>query len=113
MRDEVNRFFDQAPADRRPMLDQLHNLIIEMYPEADLVLSYQVPTYRVGKGWVALGYWKGGVSMYTNNPRYIEDVKEKHPELNTGKASVQFKLGEELPLDDIRQVVRRAIERQL
>jgi hypothetical protein len=42
--------------------------IVGLYPEAEMVISYQVPTYKVGRGRVSLGLWKDGVSLYTTDP---------------------------------------------
>ena len=111
MEEAVQRFIDKVPAEQRPLFDRLHSLILELYPDAEVVISYQVPTYKARGGRVSLGLWQDGVSLYTTGPEYIEDFKAKHPKVKTGKASLNFRLGEELPERDIRQVIRRAIER--
>jgi uncharacterized protein YdhG (YjbR/CyaY superfamily) len=111
MNSEVERFIDAIPDDRRPLFDQLQEIILGMYPEADIVISYGVPTYRAKSGWVSLGYWKGGVSIYTNGPHNISGFKEKHPEIKTGKGSINFKVSEKIPVADLKKVIRHAVER--
>lgn len=106
----VQRFIDAVPEDRRSQFDLLHALILELYPEAEVVISYQVPTYKAKSGWVALGYWKGGVSVYTNNPRHIAPFKAKHPAIKTNKASINFKSSEAIPVGDLKQVITHAVE---
>jgi len=32
-----------------PLFDRLHRLVLRLHPEATLVLSYKMPTYKVGK----------------------------------------------------------------
>lgn len=110
MNEAVERFIAAVPADRRPHFDQLHALILDLYPDANIVISYQVPAYKVKTGWVALGYWKGGVSMYTNNPSHIAEFKVKHPHLKAGKASINFNNSEKLPLEDLKQVIDHAMK---
>jgi len=107
---DVQRFMDAVPEDQKPHFNQLHALIMSMYPDAEIVISYQVPTYKVKSRWVALGYWKGGVSIYTNSPEHIAAFKAQHPAVKTGKASINFKLTEPLPVEAVKKVIQHAIE---
>jgi uncharacterized protein YdhG (YjbR/CyaY superfamily) len=106
----VQRYINAVPAKQRPLFDRLHSLILELYPDADVVTSYQIPTYKARGGRVSLGLWKDGVSLYTTGPEYVECFRSKHPTIKTGKASINFRLTDELPEDDVREVVERAIE---
>ena len=63
MNKEVQQFVDVVSDERRPLFDKLHALIMGMYPSAEVVISYGIPTYKAKSGWVGLGYWKGGVSL--------------------------------------------------
>jgi uncharacterized protein YdhG (YjbR/CyaY superfamily) len=111
MDEDVQRYIDSIPAEQRPLFDRLQSLILELYPDAEVVISYQVPTYKARGGRVSLGLWKDGVSLYTTGPEYIEEFRSRHPAVKAGKASLNFKLSDELPEEDIRQVIERAIER--
>ena len=110
MNDEVQRFVDAIPADRRAQFDELHALILRLYPEAEVVLWFHVPTYRVKTGWVALGYWKGGVSLYTNGPHNLAGFKAEQPRVKTGKGSINFKLGDPIPIEAVEKVIRHAMK---
>ncbi|MHB0856633.1 MAG: DUF1801 domain-containing protein [Anaerolineae bacterium] len=110
MNDQVQRFMNAVPEDRKPLFDRLHALILSLYPDAQIVISYQVPTYKVKSGWVALGYWKAGVSLYTNNPQHIAEFAARHPHIKTNKASINLKLTDEVPMEDLEQVIRHAME---
>lgn len=107
----VQRYIDAIPAEQRPLFDRLQSLILELYPDAEIVLSYQVPTYKARGGRVSLGLWKDGVSLYTTGPQYIEKFKSKHLKVKSGKASLNFRLTDDLPEQDLREVIRQAIER--
>ena len=112
MDEAVQRYIDSIPAEQRPLFDRLQSLVLELYPAAEIVLSYQVPTYKVGGGRVSLGLWKDGVSLYTTDPEHIESFTSKHPTVKSGKASLNFTLTDELPAEDLREVVHRAIQRR-
>jgi uncharacterized protein YdhG (YjbR/CyaY superfamily) len=101
---------DEIPEDRRPLFDRLQGLILSLYPDASVVISYGVPTYKAKSGWVSLGYWKEGVSLYTNGPHHIDPFREKHPDIKTGKGSINFKLSDKIPVADLKKVIRHAIE---
>lgn len=36
------------------MVEQLHELILGLFPEAEVTMAYKMPTYKVGEGWVAV-----------------------------------------------------------
>ena len=110
MNEDVQRFIDAIPADHRPLFDRLQALVLEMYPAAQVILSYQVPTYKIKTGWVALGYWKQGVSIYTNGPHHLAEFKAAFPGVKTGKGSINLRLSDDVPLEALRQVIRHAME---
>jgi uncharacterized protein YdhG (YjbR/CyaY superfamily) len=108
--ESVRNYIDAIPGEQRPLFDRLHSLILDLYPDAEVVISYQVPTYKAAGGRVSLGLWKDGVSLYTTGPEYIETFKARHPKIRTGKASLNFRLTDDLPEEGVREVVRQAIE---
>jgi len=110
MDEEMGRFIDAIPADRRPQFDELQALILRLYPEAAIVLWFHVPTYRTKTGWVALGYWKNGASLYTNGPHNLAAFKTEQPGIRTGEGSINFKVGEPLPVEAVEKVIRHAME---
>jgi uncharacterized protein YdhG (YjbR/CyaY superfamily) len=105
--DEVRRYIDAIPATHRPLFDSLQALIFELHPDAEMLFSYKLPTYKVGKKRVYLGTWKGGVSIHAVA---VDPFKAKHPAIKTGKGSINFKFRDELPEDDVREVIREALE---
>jgi uncharacterized protein YdhG (YjbR/CyaY superfamily) len=108
MDEAVQRYIDAIPAEQRALFDRLQSLILELHPDAEIVISYQIPTYKAGGGRVSLGLWKDGVSLYTTDPQHIEEFKSKHPTIKTGKASLNLRATDELPEEDVREVVNRA-----
>ena len=103
-------YFDAVPADRKGVVERLHGLILGLYPDAQVDLSYRMPTYRVGDGWVALANQKHYVSLYTCGAEHLAEFRAAHPEIRTGKGCINFKPDAELPVVAIEQVIRHAIE---
>ena len=110
MKSEVKNYIKSVPTERSERFNTLHSLIIELYPAAVVDMSYKMPTYKVGEGWVALANQKNYISLYTCGYHHIESFKEKHQKIKTGKGCINFKDKDELPIMDIKQVIKHAIE---
>ena len=64
MNAEAQTYIDGIAPEHRPLFDRVHRLILEAYPEADVVLAYGMPTYRVGDRRLHVGVWRHGISVY-------------------------------------------------
>jgi uncharacterized protein YdhG (YjbR/CyaY superfamily) len=106
---EVHAYIDSVTDGRRALFRQLQSLILNIYPGAQVVISYGVPTYKVSSRRVHLGYWKGGVSLYTSSKNFAE-FKAKHPHFQTSKGTLRFRSEDEVPLVDLTGVIRSAMD---
>ena len=64
MDDAVRAYIDAIDPRHRPLFDRVHGLIMAAHPEGNVVISYKMPTYRVGARRLYAGAWKHGVSLY-------------------------------------------------
>jgi len=110
MQDEVKQYLDAVPDARRPVVNKLHELVMELYPDAAVDMSYRMPTYKAKDGWVAIANQKRYVSLYTCGAHHLADFKANNPGIKTGKGCINFRQSDELPLDDVRNVIKHAIE---
>jgi hypothetical protein len=83
MDDAVRDYVEAIDPRHRPLFDRLHRLVLEAHPDAAVVLSYQIPTYRVGRNRLFLGVWKHGVSVYGFQQGRDGGFIARHPELKT------------------------------
>jgi uncharacterized protein YdhG (YjbR/CyaY superfamily) len=108
--DEVRHYVDGLPASHRPLFDRLHALILDEVPEAEVVISYKIPLYRVGRRHVGLNPRRAdGITLTATSPDHIAEFRRRHPEVRTGKASIQLRLDGDVPEDDLRDVIRKAV----
>ena len=107
---DVQEYLDAVPDERKAMVGKLHALILDLYPEAEVDLSYRMPTYRFGDGWVAIGNQKRYVSLYTCGAHHLAGFKQRHPGIRTGKGCINLKPTDTVPVAALKQVVRHAIE---
>ncbi|MGH9276775.1 MAG: iron chaperone [Acidimicrobiales bacterium] len=97
--------------EHRPLFDRLHELILEEHPDAALTISYGIPTYRVGRRRLYLGVWKRGVSLYGWEQARDGVFTARHPELTTGKGTIQLTPANAAGLvdDELRALVRTTL----
>jgi len=107
---DVADYFAAIPENRKARINELHSLIISLYPDAVVDLKYKMPTYRVGEGWVALANQKNYISLYTCGYHHIEVFSKNNPEIKTGKGCINFRDKDRLAHRDIKAVVRHAID---
>jgi uncharacterized protein YdhG (YjbR/CyaY superfamily) len=88
--DAVQGYIDAIDPRHRPLFDRVHRLIMAAYPEATVVLSYKMPTYRVGAHRLNLGVWKHGVSLYGSQGRDA-GFTARHPALRTSKGTIRLR----------------------
>ena len=62
--DVVQEYIGALAPEQRLLFDRLHRLVLEMYPAAEVVLSYKIPAYKVGRRRLFVGGWKHGLSIY-------------------------------------------------
>jgi len=110
MQQAINKYIASIPDNRYERFMSLHNLIVQLYPEAAIDMSYKMPTYRVGDGWVALANQKNYISLYTCGVSHLEPYKQKHPQQKTGKGCINFRDRDEIHLDDLTTVITHAFE---
>ena len=92
--EEVQRYMDGIDVQYRPLFDRLHGLILAAHPDATVVISYQIPTYRVGRRRLYLAAWQHGVSVYGWQADRDGGFTARHPQLKSGKATIRLR-----PLD--------------
>jgi uncharacterized protein YdhG (YjbR/CyaY superfamily) len=111
MDDAVRNYIDAIAPERRPLFDRLHQLILDVHPEAAVVISYQIPTYIVGSRRLYVGVWKHGLSVYGWGHGGDAGFTERHPELMTGRGTLQLRpaVAAGITDDELRDLVRAAL----
>ncbi len=58
MTDDVAACIDAIAVDRHPLIDRVHRVVVDVRPDAGVVLSYKMPTYVAGTGRLYVGVRK-------------------------------------------------------
>lgn len=112
MDDDVQKYIDAIPADHRPLFDRVHGLILQAHPSAQVVISYDIPTYKVGGRKLFVGAWRHGISIYGWPLDRDAGFAARHPELLSGKRTIRLRPADaaRIPDDELRDFVAAALE---
>jgi hypothetical protein len=112
MDDAVRRYVDAIPPEHRPLFDRVHRLILDLHPDAEVVISYQMPTYRVGRRRLHVATWAHGVSFYGWSAEHDGGFTERHPELMSGRGTIRLRPEDAAQItdDELRDLVRSAVD---
>lgn len=108
----VRGYINAIASEHRPLFDRLHRLILAAHPDAVVVLSYQIPTYKLGTRRVCVGAWKHGVSIYGWPQDRGAGFIARHPALRTSKGTIQLRPGDAAGIsdDELSDLLRAALE---
>jgi uncharacterized protein YdhG (YjbR/CyaY superfamily) len=110
MDEVVRRYRDEMDTEYRPVFDRLHRLIVAACPDAEVVLSYGMPAYRIGRRRLNVGVWKHGLSLYVS-PNRDGGFSARHPELTAGKGTIKLRPGDaaRIPDAELQDLVHAAL----
>jgi hypothetical protein len=91
MEEAVRAYIDGIDPAYRPLFDRVHRLILAAHPDADVMLSYQIPTYKVGRRRLHVGAWQHGISIYGWKQGRDGGFTDRHPELRTSKGTIRLR----------------------
>lgn len=104
---------DQYIADYSPevgeILNQIRSCIKEAAPEAQEVISYNMPAFKQGKVLVYFAAYKNHIGFYalpSGNMAFQQELSK----YKVGKGSIQFPLNEPMPFELIKLMVAFRVE---
>ncbi len=92
------------PKEVRKKLERLRNLIKQTAPNADEVINYGIPTYKLNGNLVHFAAFKKHIGFYPT-PSGIAAFKDELMEYKQAKGSVQFPLDKPIPYELIKKIV--------
>ncbi|CAN5193734.1 DUF1801 domain-containing protein [soil metagenome] len=107
----VDEYMGSLPEETRPVAEEIRQTIKQALPDADEVISYNIPTFKVdGRYVVYFAGYKGHVSLYPF-PDDTSLEKEIAP-YRAGKGTLRFPIQDPLPVELIVRVVKALRERR-
>lgn len=103
----VDEYLATLPAEVRKVLERARAIVKKALPGADEVISYQIPTFKLGgRAVIYLAGWKEHLSLYPITPALSEALgKELAPHV-AGRGTLRFALSEPLPVKLIERIAQ-------
>ena len=105
----VEDYIEAIPDEHRPLFDRVYRLVGEARPDAEVTLSYGMPTFRVAQRRLHIGVWKHGVSLYGWRD---DGFLDRHPRLRTSRGTIRLSTedADEVTDDELRSLARNSLD---
>jgi hypothetical protein len=112
MDDAVQVYLDAIAPSVRPLFDRIDALIFELYPGAEVVISYDMPTYVLGDRRLHVAAWKSWVSVYGWDEENDGGIVARFPEATSGRGTLKLRPAdaESITDDELRGLLRGALD---
>jgi uncharacterized protein YdhG (YjbR/CyaY superfamily) len=102
---EVDEYLAALDEPKRSTLAALRRTILELLPDAEECISYQLPAYRVGGKVVAgFGAFKNHLTYVPHSGSVLDKIPEAQAYGGT-KSALHFSIDEPLPPELVRQLL--------
>lgn len=105
----VDEYIASFPASTRKQLSQLRKIIQAACPNAEEVISYNMPAYKQKKVLVYFAAYQHHIGFYPTSSgvkQFLDELKS----YKTSKGAIQFPLHQPLPKALIQRIVQFRIE---
>ena len=104
-------YVDAIEPEHRPLFDRLHGLVLQEHPDAQLLMLYKMPAYKVEGRRLFIGAWKHGISMYGWSNDRDAGFTARHPKLKRGAGTIQLRPEDaaDIPDQEFRDLIRAVL----
>lgn len=107
----VDAYIEAAPKEAQVILNKLREIVKETVPEAEEMISYNVPFYKYYGQFVGFSVSKKHVS-FGFSIGVLTEEERKHLEgkgYKLGKQTMQIQFGQEIPEDAIKGIIEKML----
>lgn len=101
----IDEYINSFPEEQKSILNKIRDSIKEEAPEATEKISYGMPTFYQNGNLVHFAAFKNHIGFFPA-PSGINAFEKELAKYRTGKGTLQFKYGEEIPFNLIRKIVQ-------
>ncbi|WAC15279.1 iron chaperone [Dyadobacter pollutisoli] len=103
----IDEYIAGFPKETQPVLEEIRKTIQKAAPEAEEIISYDMPTFTLGGSYlIYFAGWKKHVALYPVSGALLEELGEELSKYKGTKGSVHFPLDKPMPLDLITRIVK-------
>lgn len=106
----IDAYLSGLPQDRREALENLRTVILSVVPDAEEVISYQIPTFKRYGGLVGFASMKNHLSFMVMSPGLMEKLKVEVKPYKGSTATLHFTQDKPLPVDLVKNIVEERMK---
>ena len=107
---EVTAHLAKVPQPHKATLESLRKTILEIIPEAEEVISYGFPGYRLdGKIICGFDAFKNHCSFFPHSSLVIPELEKELVNYKTSKGALQFAIDKPLPKSLVKKLIATRI----
>jgi len=106
---EVDAYLDQLPEPQRALLERIRDIAWTEAPDAEEVIAYGIPTFKLSGNLVHYAAFKNHMSFFPGGTAHNEALKDELQGYKIAKGTIQFTLDKPLPDDLVRKIIRLRI----
>jgi len=107
----VRSYVDAIPDPVRAAFDRVHEAVLRGHPDVEVMMSYQMPTYRLGRRRLHVGAWRHGLSIYGWDQARNAAFARRHPGLLAGRGTLRLGTDDlaDLSDDELAELIDNAL----
>jgi uncharacterized protein YdhG (YjbR/CyaY superfamily) len=109
---DIDEYIATFPKDIQGKLEGMRSAIKEAAPEAEEVISYGMPAFKMNRVLVYFAAFKSHIGFYPMASG-ISAFKDELSRYKQSKGAVQFPIEEVVPLDLVRRMVKFRVEEDM
>ncbi|MFD0619751.1 iron chaperone [Paenibacillus sp. GCM10027629] len=110
--ESIDHYISTFPLDIQEILESIRQVIREAAPEAAEKISYQMPTFAQQGNVVHFAAFKHHIGFYPA-PSGIEEFEQELAPYKAGKGTIQFPIGQPMPMELIAKIVKFRVAENL
>jgi uncharacterized protein YdhG (YjbR/CyaY superfamily) len=103
----VDEYIAAQPETVREVLERVRSAIRQALPEAEEIISYQIPAFKLHGGLVLyFAGWRRHYSLYPANDLLVAAFKDELAPYKVNKATIRFPLSQPVPVRLIGRIAK-------
>ena len=103
----VDEYIGAQPEGSRSTLERVRNTIRKAVPNAEEVMAYQIPTYKLnGKAVIYFAGWKQHFSLYPATEGVVAEFGDDLSPYEISKGTIRFPLSRDVPATLISRIAK-------
>ncbi|MGN6492749.1 MAG: iron chaperone [Agriterribacter sp.] len=103
----INEYHDAFPKDAQQRMQQIRQIIKKVAPEAEEVISYQIPAFKIGKKFL-IYYSAYAKHISLSSPwseAFLNNFEKDLKDFKVSRSAIQLPNDKPLPLDLIKRFI--------